>query len=88
LEEFNQFEVKIKRSIEEHLNIYLSEAKKMNLKSFDLGSIMMVPKNRTVSKIFQKKSAILAKDRSNIIRKQVPSNDFMDDNVPSSHGLN
>lgn len=31
---------------------------------------MLIPKNKTVSKIFQKKSANLAKDRSNIIRKQ------------------
>ncbi len=69
LEEFNQFEAKIKKSIEEHLNIYLNEAKKMKLRSFDLGSIMMVPKHKSVSKIFQKKSAILAKGRSNIIRK-------------------
>lgn len=69
LQEFTQFEVKIKRSIEEHLNIYLKEAKKMNIRSFDLGSIMMVPKNKEVSKIFMKKSAILSKDRSNIIRK-------------------
>lgn len=42
----------------------------MKLKSFDLGSIMMIPKNREVSKIFQKKSANLAKDRSNIVRKE------------------
>lgn len=70
LEEFNQFEVKIKKSIGEHLDVYLTEAKKMKLKSFDLGSIMMIPKNREVSKIFQKKSANLAKDRSNIIRKE------------------
>lgn len=41
----------------------------MKLKSFDIGSIMMIPKNKTVSRIFQKKSAILAKDRSNIVRK-------------------
>ena len=41
----------------------------MNIRSFDLGSIMMVPKNKEVSKIFMKKSAILSKDRSNIIRK-------------------
>ncbi len=35
----------------------------------DIGQLMIVPKKKEVSKIFKKKSAILAKDRSNIQRK-------------------
>lgn len=62
------------------------------MRTFDIGSMMMIPKNKQVSKIFQKKSAILAKDRSNIIRKPQQlssnSNKFDSENISSSHGLN
>lgn len=63
------------------------------MRTFDIGSMMMIPKNKQVSKIFQKKSAILAKDRSNIIRKpqqlSSDSNKFdYSENISSSHGLN
>lgn len=88
MEEFSQFEIKIKKNIEEHLNVYLAEAKKLNIKNFNIGSMMMIPKNKQVSKIFQKKSAILHKDRSNIIRKENNSEDKFGENYPSSNGLN
>lgn len=76
LQEFSQFEEKIKRSIEQHLEVYIQEAKKLKIKNFNVGSMMIIPKHKDVSKIFQKKSAILHKDRSTIVRKAPLSNDI------------
>ena len=49
---------------------------------------MIVPKKKEVSKIFKKKSAILAKDRSNIQRKSNKVQETLLENLNSSSGLN
>lgn len=57
----------------------------MKIKTIDIGSMMMIPKTKQVSKIFIKKSANLAKDRSNIIRKPQARSQTDSDNILSSN---
>lgn len=41
----------------------------MNIKNFNIGSMMMIPKTKNVSKFYQKMSTVLHKERSNIVGK-------------------
>lgn len=49
---------------------------------------MMIPKNKNVSKIFEKKSTFLHNNRSKIVKKPNSQEIIFGENMASSHGLN
>lgn len=48
----------------------------MKIPKVDIGAMMIIPKNKQISKIFQRKSHILFKDRSTIMRKSNESGEI------------
>ena len=62
----------------------------MKVPNFNIGSMMMIPKNKDVSKIFVNKSKILSHNRSSISRKpdnQAKQKDSSDSNPGSGYNL-